>query len=108
MTAVTPAPDSRLAQLCSQYDLAKAEADKAAETLKAITDGIKHELVALLPPGADRVDLDTPLLARPMRFQSVQTWRVDTKRLKAEDPLAYVKYAVQGTSWKLAPLGATP
>lgn len=106
MTAVTPAPDSRLEQLCTQYDLAKAEVEKAEEALKAITDGIKNELSLLLPPGADQVDLVTPLLARPLRMQAVETWRVDAKKLKAEDPHTYVRYAVKGTSWKLAPIGS--
>ncbi len=106
MTAIPPAPDSRLEQLCAQYDLAKAEATKAADALKAITDGIKNELAALMPEGATEVDLDTPLLARPMRLKAVDAWRVDAKKLKAEAPAIYVRYAVKGTSWRLAPIGS--
>lgn len=103
---IRPVPDSRLDQLLAQYDLAKAEADKAAETLKPITDGIKSELAAQLADGETVLEVTSDHLARPMRLSNVESWRVDAKKLKAEDPLTYVRYAVQGHSWKLAPVGS--
>jgi predicted phage-related endonuclease len=106
VTVIKPAPGSRLEQLCAQHDLAKAEARKAEEALAAITDGIKNELAALLPDGATEVDLDTDLLARPLRLKAVESWRVDSKRLRAANPEIYVRYAVKSTSWRLAPIGS--
>src|SRR6266566_3009872 len=100
MTAVTPDPDSRLGQLAAQYDLAKAEADKATTDLKAITDAIKLELINAAP-GATSIDLVSEDLVKPLRLVAVSSWRVDAKKLKAEAPETYVRYAVQGTSWTL-------
>jgi predicted phage-related endonuclease len=94
-------PDTRLEQLLAQYDLAKAEADKAAEALKAITDGIKSEL-ANAAPGAESVIATSPDLAAPLRMTAVTSWRIDTKKMKAEAPATYVRYARQSTSWRLA------
>lgn len=101
MTAVTPESGSRLEQLASQYDMAKAEADKAANDLKAITDAIKLELVNAAPEGATSIDLVSNELVKPLRLVAVTSWRVDAKKLKAEDPVTYVRYATQGTSWTL-------
>ncbi len=90
----------RLEQLLAQYDLAKAEAAKAAESLKAITDGIKAELAAVAPGETD-IRVDSPDLAKPLRLQAVTSWRVDATKLKAEDPETYVRYAKQSTAWRL-------
>lgn len=102
---VRPEPDSRLEQLCAQYDLAKAEADKATEALKAITDGIKFELSQAMDQGQTKVDLESPDLARPFRFEAVESWRVDATKLKREQPVIYVQFAKKTTSWRLAPIG---
>ena len=107
---IQPVPDSRLEQLLAQYDLAKAEADKAAETLKAIADGVKAELAAQLAAqlaeGETAIEVASDLLARPLRLSHVESWRVDAKKLKTEDPLTYVRYATKSSSWKLAPVGS--
>lgn len=97
---VRPEPDSRLDQLSAQYDLVKAEAEKAAGALKAVTDAIKLEL-SQLAPDATSVDLDSDHLARPLRLNAVTSWRVDANKLKAEDPETYVRYAKQSTAWTL-------
>lgn len=99
-TLVPYAPDTRLAQLCSQYELAKAEAAKAAESLKAITDGIKAEL-ANAAPGATDVRYESPDLGQALRLTAVESWRVDAKKLKAEAPETYVRYAKKSTAWRL-------
>lgn len=96
----TETPDTRLAQLAAQYDLAKAEAAKAAEALKAITDGIKAEL-ANAAPGETDVRLESPELEKPLRLSAVTSWRVDATKLKAEAPETYVRYAKQSTAWRL-------
>lgn len=102
---VTPNPDTRLEQLAAQYDQAKAEADKAAGALKAITDAIKVELT-LSAPGQNSIDLASDLLAQPLRLMAIESWRVDAKKLKAEDPETYVRYAKKSTSWSLRPVSA--
>jgi hypothetical protein len=97
---VTPDADTRLAQLVAQYDLAKAEAAKADEALKAITDAIKLELINAAP-GHDDIRLESPELVKPLRLFAVTSWRVDAKKLKAEAPETYVRYAKQSTAWQL-------
>ena len=92
---------TRLEALLAQYDLAKAEADKATETLKAITDGIKAELAAAAPDGETDIRVNSPDLTRPLRLQAITSWRVDAAKLKAEAPETYVRYAKQSTSWRL-------
>lgn len=94
-------PESRLEALLAQYDLAKAEAEKAAESLKAITDGIKAELAAAAPEGETDIRVDSPDLAQPLRLSAVTSWRVDATKLKAEAPETYVRYAKQSTAWRL-------
>lgn len=106
MTAtVRPEPESRLEQLAGQYDLAKAEADKAAETLKAITDAIKLELVNAAP-GETSIDLVSDDLAAPLRLVAVESWRIDSKKLKTEAPETYVRYAKKTASWTLRAVSA--
>lgn len=97
---IIPEPESRLAQLVGQYDMAKAESEKAAEALKAITDGIKYELTAAAP-GETSIEVASPDLAQPLRVVAVTKWLVDGPKLKATDPETYVRYAKQSTSWTL-------
>lgn len=103
---ITPMPGSRLDALTQQRDSAKAEADKAREALGAIEDGIKYELARMLRPGETRIELASTALARPLRLMSVESWRVNATRLKAEEPETYVRFAVKVESWKLAPVGS--
>lgn len=97
---IEPAPESRLDMLLAQYDLAHAEKAKAEETLKAITDGIKHELATAAPSNPD-VRVDSPHLARPLRMTAVTSFRIDTARLKKEQPETYVRYGKESTAWVL-------
>lgn len=97
---VEPTPDTRLAQLADAYTSAKAAADEADAHLKTITDAIKIELITAAP-GSNRIDLKSPSLAAPLRMQSRTSWKLDTARLKAEDPETYVRYARQSSYWEL-------
>lgn len=103
---IEPAPvqvaagtSSRLEQLHAAYPAAKAAADEAAAQLKAITDGIKVELTTAAPD-ARRIRLDGAD-GPTLQLTYAETWRLDSKRLKAEDPETYVRYAKQGGSWTL-------
>ena len=99
-TAVTPRKNSKLEQLHALYPEAKAKAEAAAAELKAITDGLKVELTKAAPEGADRIEL-TGEHGPTLRLTYIKSWRVDAKKLKAEDPETYVRYAVQGGTWQL-------
>lgn len=101
---IRPVPNSRLEQLLAQYEQAKAAADEAGKTLKAITDGIKLELTNAAP-GATSIDVTGELLTRPLRLHAKESWRVDAKKLKAEDPATYVRYATKSVVWELRAVG---
>jgi hypothetical protein len=99
--AVVAQPGTRLEQLQAEYPSAKAAAKEADDRLKAITDGIKAELQGAVP---DRPSIelrgagDVPTL----ELRYVESWRVDSTKLKREDPETYVRYAVKSGSWRLA------
>jgi hypothetical protein len=104
---VRPDNDSRLSQLAAGYTAAKEAADAAAARLKEITDAIKVELTNAAP-GVTKVDLVHDSLASPLRLQAKTSWRLDTEKLKENEPEVYVRYARQSTSWELravAPAG---
>lgn len=89
---------SRLAQMHAAYADAKAEVEGAAERLKVITDAIKLELTNAAPDQA-RIELHGP--GPTLRLVYTTSWRVDAKKLKAEAPEIYVRYAKQTGSWTL-------
>lgn len=101
---VVPQADSKLAQLHAMYAGAKAKADAAAEELKTITTAIKAEL-GQAAPGQPKVDLIGQGLP-PLGLRHIESWRIDTRKLKAQDPETYVRYARKSESWALKPLGA--
>lgn len=97
---VLAVPDTRLRQLQEAYPAAKAAADAAAFALKSVTDGIKSELAALAPecPAVELCAVDgLPAL----RLTYSERWTIDTRRLKAEAPETYVRYARQSGAWSL-------
>lgn len=93
-------PGSRLDDLLAVYADLKPRADEISSRLKAITDAIKAELVAG-SPGAERIDVAHGALAQPLRLSYVESWTLDTKRFKAEQPALYVAYARKGGKWEL-------
>lgn len=107
MAQVHPEPDSNLGRLCAAYKLAKPRADEAKRALDQITDAIKVELTNAVAddpayhPGEPVVCL-APVLDAPLRMSYVQSWYLDTKSLKEQDPHTYVKWAKQRGVWKLA------
>jgi hypothetical protein len=96
---VPAAANERLSQLHAAYTAAKDEADAAAERLKIVNDGIKAELQRLAP-GEPRLALSGPD-GPPLTLVRSESWRVDSKKLKAEDPETYVRYAKKSESWTL-------
>jgi hypothetical protein len=100
MTTVRPAAGSRLDQLAGLYAAAKQAAEVAVEQLETLTTAIKVELT-MAAPDAPRVDLVHAALPAALRLQAKTSWRLDTGRLKAEQPELYVRYAKQSTAWEL-------
>lgn len=102
---VTPRGNAKLAQLHAAYVDAKAAADQAAKDLKAITDAIKLALNEAHPENT-KVDLmpATGVTAPPLRLSYVESWRLDSRRMKTEDPETYVRYAKKSGSWRLEAL----
>lgn len=98
-------PGSRLDDLLAAYAELKPRADEALERLKTVTDGIKAELHAGAPD-AQQVDVAHPALPQALRLSYVERWTLDAKRLKADDPETYVRYARKGGSWQLRGLSA--
>lgn len=98
-------PGSRLDDLLATYAELKPQADELTTRLKAVTDGIKSELQAA-QPDARKVDVEHAALAQPLRLSYVESWRLDTKRLKAEHPAVYVQYASKGGKWELRGVSA--
>lgn len=102
-TVVRPETDSRLDQLAAEYAALEPLAKQYAARLKEITDGIKAEL-ATAAPGETEVLLASTYLAKPLQLQAVESWRLDSKALKAAQPQTWVTYAKKSTSWRLAPV----
>lgn len=92
-------PGSRLEQLHAAYFAAKAESKDAESKLKAATDALKLELTTAAP-GAPKVGLAGSAGA-PLFLSYGETWRFDSKKFKADDPLTYVRYAKKSGSWTL-------
>lgn len=100
-TELTPAPNSRLSQLCAEYATVEPEAYRMNNRLEELRSAIKAELSQALPDGDHAIILNNEYLAQPLRLRSEQAWRLDTKAFKAAHPHLYVEFAVKGTSWKL-------
>jgi hypothetical protein len=47
------------------------------------------------------VIVDSQDLAQPLQVAYAERWTVDAKKLKAEQPETYVRYAKQGGAWSL-------
>ncbi len=101
---VEPTMGSRLEALHAAYPDAKARADEADAQLKAITDGIKAAALEEAPEGQTRVEVQGPS-GPPLRLTYTESWRLDSKRLKAQHPETWVRFAVKGGSWALRPAG---
>lgn len=97
---IQAAAGSRLEALAAAYAQAKPAADAAAARLDDIKNAIKVELTNAAP-GETWVDLASAVLDKPLALRAKTSWRLDTKRFKAEEPATYVRYAYQSTAWEL-------
>lgn len=88
-----------LIDLRAEYADAKAAADAADERLKAAKAKLQTAL-SEATNGALRSALHVPGYL-PLTLTYGERWTVDSKRLKAEQPVTYVQYAKLGSSWTL-------
>lgn len=109
---ITVTPDERLATLQAQYVEFKAAADIVNERLDAVKAAIKTAMAealtnsgALTASGVPRVELPATEDCPGLTLSYRESWRVDARRLKAEDPTTYASYAVKSGSWTLSVAG---
>lgn len=100
--AVTAAPGSVLEDLLSQEHAAEAVSKEAADRLKGLRDAIKAELTQA-HPGIERFDIAGDRFRPAKQLTWASTVRLNTKRLRDEQPLLYVEYAEFGGKWVLSP-----
>jgi hypothetical protein len=103
VVSVTPGfvgtTDNVFGYLRAEYAEAKQAADAAEERLKAAKGKLQTAL-SEATNGALRSALHVPGY-KPLTLTYGERWTVDSKRLKAEQPLVYVTYAKLGHSWTL-------
>lgn len=92
--------EDALVALRREYDDAKAEAAAAAERFDTAKSKLQQAL-SEATNGAYRAELRVPGY-RPMTLIYTEPWRIDSKRLQAEQPAVYVEYAKRGSQWTLA------
>lgn len=98
---VKPRKGSKLEALHAQYADAKAAADAATERLDAIKAGLKLALNQAHPDSPHVVLTGDAGPALEVVYNE-GSWRLDTTRMKREDPETYVRFAKQGSpSWTL-------
>ena len=94
-------PDARIVALFEAYPEAKAQADAAAERVKAITDGIKAELAsAMADTGTEKIVLKGKRGAA-LRLAKVVQRRFDSRAFSAKHPDLYEAYRKPSESWRL-------
>lgn len=92
---VIPADGSRLGQLLTARAAAVAARDEAQQRLDAVNAGIKTEVAARTPDGARKITIAGSAHWPRMTMTWIRPWRLDSKRLKAEDPVTYARWAKQ-------------
>lgn len=90
-TDTNPANDIWIVGYCGR------ERDRALST--AITDAIKLELTQAAPE--DRKIALVGNAGSTLRLTYVESWWIDSRKLKAEDPETYVQYARKSGTWTL-------
>ena len=102
---LTASPD--LADLMSQYRAAKAALDAATDHADALKAQLKTALWAMsadlptLLAKGQGIAAEDPASGFTVKLRPTTSWRLDTTRIKAEQPVLYAAYAKQSTSWAL-------
>lgn len=93
-------PNSQLEAWISLLESAQAEAKEANDRFNGLKDQIKSA-VSEMAPGRERIIIKSPYLSKPWVMRSQQSWNLDSKMLKAKEPLIWVKYAAKRITWFL-------
>lgn len=94
-------PDSRLEQALALYDQFKSQADELESRMKSLKDIIATELLAKAPEGSTRIATDAAALGLAYSYNWIPRTDLDTKRMKAEAPDVYARFARAGGRWEL-------
>jgi hypothetical protein len=102
---VTPEPGTELERLLSQRELAQAQVQEAEDSLKSINDGIKRELTTAFQ-GTRVIIIRGSQHWPTLRLRWVTPRRVNSDRLKSEQPALVDAYREWGTPyWDLRATG---
>lgn len=93
---IMPEPQLQLAALVDAYAEAKDAVDAAQDRLKDLRDQLLLEANGAAQPNGHLYGARSVV-----KFSTVSTWRVDTTRLKSEQPALYAAYARQSSSTKV-------
>ena len=86
-------------------EAARATEAEAKARAKQIGDAIKSEAVALAPENTRSIIIAGGPGIPDWHCHYVESWRLDTKRMKDDEPLTYVRFAVQSGTWKIDKAG---
>jgi len=90
-------PESRLEGLLADLEQAVAVTKEAQSIEKRIKDDIKTEVTGRAP-GRERIIIKSKFLTVPWVLRWQDSWIIDSKMLKAVEPLLWVKYAKKKTT----------
>lgn len=92
--------ESALEGLLAMLEPAQAEAAEAKQRFDSLKDQIKSE-VSGQAPGRERIIIRSRFLSRDWVMRSQESWLIDSKMLKAKEPLKWVEYAYKRVAWYL-------
>ena len=103
MSAHLQAPaESRLEQLLAQYAPARAAYEEALANFEAVKNAIKATAtVYASEAGSDSITVSGRPGLPVLSVRWAKQWRLNTARLKEEQPETYVRYAEQHGRWEL-------
>lgn len=90
-------PESKLEGLLADLEQAVAVSKEAQAIERRIKDDIKTE-VSGRAPGRERIIIKSKYLSTPWTMQWRERWTIDSKMLKAVEPLIWVKFAKKQTA----------
>lgn len=93
-------PGTQLASLLAEYETLKPQLDPLKKRLEALTKAIKLRAIESVPDWTPRIAIQSQEFGT-YGVEWRGNWRLDTPRLKDEQPQIYAAYAVQSGAWVL-------
>lgn len=91
--------DTQLHVLLAEYETVKPQLDSLKKRLEGLTKAIKMICITSVPDGTAHIALHSEFGNYLVEWRG--NWRLDTPRLKDEQPQIYAAYAVEGGTWVL-------